>query len=39
MGEVTAEVLTLGVQNPKAESGGATFVSPAVNAKPGSTPF
>ena len=35
MGPVTSEVLILGVQYPKAESGEATFVSPAVNAKIG----
>ena len=33
MGPVTSEVLILGVQYPKAESGEATFVSPAVGAK------
>jgi len=33
MGPVTSEVLLLGVQYPKAESGEATFVSPAVNSK------
>lgn len=32
MGSVTSEVLIFGVQYPKAESGEATFVSPAVNA-------
>ena len=39
MGSVTSEVLILGVQYPKAESGEATFVSPAVNAKIGSKLF
>ena len=33
MGPVMSEVLILGVQYPKAESGEATFVSPAVNSK------
>jgi len=39
MGSVTSEVLILGVQYPKADSGEATFVSPAVNAKVGSKLF
>lgn len=39
MGPVTSEVLVLGVQFPKAESGEATFVSPAVHAKVGSKLF
>jgi tRNA-binding protein len=39
MGPVTSEVLIVGVQYPKAESGEATFVSPAVNAKIGSKLF
>jgi tRNA-binding protein len=39
MGPVTSEVLVLGVQYPKAESGEATFVLPAVNAKIGSKLF
>jgi len=39
MGEVVSEVLVLGVQFPKADSGEATFVSPAVNAKVGSKLF
>lgn len=39
MGPVTSEVLVLGVQFPKADSGEATFVSPAVNAKVGSKLF
>ena len=39
MGDVVSEALVLGVQYPKAESGEATFVSPAVNAKVGSKLF
>lgn len=39
MGAVTSEVLVLGVQFPKAVSGEATFVSPAVEAKVGSKLF
>lgn len=39
MGPVMSEVLILGVQFPKAESGEATFVSPAANAKIGSKLF
>lgn len=39
MGPVTSEVLVLGVQYPKADSGEATFVTPAVNAKIGSKLF
>ena len=39
MGPVVSEVLILGVQYPKADSGEATFVSPAVNAKIGSRLF
>ena len=39
MGFVVSEVLVIGVQYPKAESGEATFVSPAVNAKIGSKLF
>jgi len=39
MGPVISEVLVLGVQYPKADSGEATFVSPAVNAKIGSKLF
>lgn len=39
MGSVISEVLIIGVQYPKAESGEATFVSPAVNAKIGSKLF
>ncbi len=39
MGDVTSEVLVLGVQYPGRDSGEATFVSPAVNAKIGSKLF
>ena len=39
MGPVTSEVLVIGVQYPRADSGEATFVSPAVNAKVGSRLF
>lgn len=39
MGPVISEVLILGVQFPKADSGEATFVSPAVDAKIGSKLF
>ena len=39
MGPVVSEALILGVQYPKADSGEATFVSPAVNAKIGSKLF
>ncbi len=39
MGPVSSEVLIIGVQYPKAESGEATFVSPAVNAKIGGKLF
>lgn len=39
MGPVVSEVLILGVQFPKAESGEASFVSPAANAKLGSKLF
>lgn len=39
MGPFTSEVLILGVQYPKADSGEATFVSPAVDAKVGSKLF
>ena len=39
MGEVVSEVLVLGVQFPKADSGEAAFVSPAVGAKVGSKLF
>ena len=39
MGPVISEVLILGVQYPKAESGEATFVSPVNNAKIGGKLF
>lgn len=39
MGPVISEVLILGVQFPKADSGEATFVTPAVDAKVGSKLF
>lgn len=39
MGPVISEVLILGVQYPKAASGEATFVSPAVDVKIGSKLF
>ena len=39
IGNVVSEVLVLGVQFPKAESGEATFVSPAADAKIGSKLF
>jgi len=39
MGTVVSEALILGVQYPKAESGEATFVSPAAGAKIGSKLF
>lgn len=39
MGPVVSEALILGVPFPKAESGEATFVSPANNAKVGSKLF
>ncbi len=39
MGDVVSEVLVLGVQYPGKDSGEATFVSPAVNAKIGSKLF
>lgn len=39
MGPVVSEALIVGVQYPKAESGEATFVSPAVNVKIGSRLF
>jgi tRNA-binding protein len=39
MGEVISEVLVLGVQYPKAESGEATFVSPDMDVKAGSKLF
>lgn len=39
VGETTSEVLILGVQYPKAESGEATFVTPAAPAKVGGKLF
>jgi tRNA-binding protein len=39
IGNVLSQALVLGVQYPKAESGEATFVSPAANAKIGSKLF
>jgi tRNA-binding protein len=39
MGPVVSEALILGVQYPKADSGEATFVSPAAKAKIGSKLF
>jgi tRNA-binding protein len=39
MGGVSSEALVLGVQFPKADSGEATFVSPAAGAKIGSKLF
>lgn len=39
MGPVVSEFLTLGVQYPKADSGEATFVTPAVEARIGSKLF
>ncbi len=39
MGPVVSEALILGVQYPKADSGEATFVSPAASAKVGSKLF
>lgn len=39
IGNVVSEVLVLGLQFPKADSGEATFVSPAANAKVGSKLF
>jgi tRNA-binding protein len=39
MGPVVSEVLVLGVQYPRADSGEAAFVSPAVDAKIGSKLF
>ena len=39
IGDATSEVLVLGVQFPKADSGEATFVSPAAGAKVGSKLF
>ncbi len=39
VGDAVSEVLVLGVQYPKADSGEATFVTPAVDAKIGSKLF
>ena len=39
IGPVVSEALIVGVQYPKAESGEATFVSPAIDAKVGSKLF
>lgn len=39
IGEVTSDVLVLGVQYPKADSGEATFVTPAASAKIGGKLF
>jgi tRNA-binding protein len=39
MGPVISQVLILGVQYPKAESGEATFITPSANAKIGSKLF
>jgi len=39
MGPFISQVLILGVQYPKAESGEATFITPSVNAKIGSKLF
>lgn len=39
VGDVVSEVLVLGVQYPKAESGEATFLSPAAEAKIGGKLF
>lgn len=39
VGNTTSEVLILGVQYPKAESGEATFITPFVQAKIGSKVF
>ena len=39
IGGTTSEVLTLGVQFPKADSGEAAFITPAANAKIGSKLF
>ncbi len=38
-GDTVSEVLVLGVQYPKADSGEATFITPAVDAKIGSKLF
>jgi tRNA-binding protein len=39
IGDVLSDVLTLGVQYPKAESGEATFITPGVEAKIGGKLF
>lgn len=39
IGDTTSEVLTLGVQYPKAESGEATFITPSAEAKIGGKLF
>ena len=39
VGEVVSEVLILGVQYPKADSGEATFITPYIEAKIGSKLF
>jgi tRNA-binding protein len=39
IGEVTSEVLVLGVQYPKADSGEATFITPLAEAKIGGKLF
>jgi tRNA-binding protein len=39
IGDSTSEVLILGVQYPKADSGEATFITPAANAKIGGKLF
>lgn len=39
IGEVTSEVLVLGVQYPKADSGEATFITPFAEAKIGGKMF
>ncbi len=39
IGDVTSDVLVLGVQYPKADSGEATFVTPAASAKIGGKLF
>ena len=39
IGDALSEVLVLGVQYPKAESGEATFITPAAEAKVGSKLF
>lgn len=39
IGDTTSEVLTLGVQYPKADSGEATFITPCADAKIGGKLF